>query len=101
SREIWWLHAARNHREQSFAAEARDLLASFPHVHAHVYYSDPGPDDREGRDYDSAGRLSGSLLADLGVPRDADAYLSGPLPFMDDLSAGLAALGLDASRIHT
>ena len=27
-REIWWLHGARNQREQSFAAEAHTLLAS-------------------------------------------------------------------------
>jgi len=32
---------------------------------------------------------------------DADAYLRGPTPFMDEVSAGLAALGIDASRIHT
>jgi ferredoxin-NADP reductase/MOSC domain-containing protein YiiM/ferredoxin len=101
SREIWWFHGARSRHDHSFAAEARDLLASLPNVHAHVCYSRPGPDDVEGRDFDSAGRLSGSLLTELGVPRDADAYLCGPTPFMDEISAGLAAFGLEASRIHT
>ena len=42
-----------------------------------------------------------SLLAELEPPRDAEAYLCGPTPFMDEISAGLAALGIDASRIHT
>ena len=100
-REIWWLHGARNRREHSFAAEARSLLASLPNVQTHVYYSRPDPDDLEGRDFDSAGRLTGSLLAELEPPRDAEAYLCGPTPFMDDISAGLAALGVDAPRIHT
>ena len=100
-REIWWLHAARSAREHSFAAEARALLASLPNVRAHVCYSRPSRDDLQGRDFDSAGRLSASLLAELEPPRDAEAYLCGPTPFMEDLSAGLAAIGLDASRIHT
>ena len=100
-REIWWLHGARSSRDHSFAAEARTLLASLPNVHAHVYYSRPDPNDLEGRDFDSAGRLTASLLAELEPPRDAEAYLCGPAPFMDEISAGLAAIGLDASRIHT
>ena len=100
-REIWWLHGARNGREHPFAAEARALLASLPNARAHVYYSRPGPDDLEGRDFDSAGRLTASLLAELKPPADAEAYMCGPAAFMDDISAGLAALGFDASRIHT
>jgi len=100
-REIWWLHGARNGREQSFGAEARGLLASLPNARAHVYYSRPGPDDREGRDFDTSGRLTASVLADLHPPGAAEAYVCGPTSFMDDISAGLAALGIDASRIHT
>ena len=100
-REIWWLHGARSSRDHSFAAEARALLASLPNAHAHVCYSRPGPDDLEGRDFDSAGRLTASLLAELEPPRDAEAYLCGPAPFMEEISAGLAAIGIDASHIHT
>jgi ferredoxin-NADP reductase/MOSC domain-containing protein YiiM/ferredoxin len=100
-REIWWLHSARNRREHSFAAEAQALLVSLPHTRRRVYYSRPGPDDVEGRDFDSAGRLTGSLLAELEPSRDAEAYLCGPTPFMDEISAGLAAMGIEASRIHT
>ena len=100
-REIWWLHGARNSREHPFAAEARTLLASLPNARAHVYYSRPGQNDREGRGFNSAGRLTGFMLAELGPPRDAEAYLCGPTPFMDDISAGLAAIGIDAAHIHT
>jgi ferredoxin-NADP reductase/MOSC domain-containing protein YiiM/ferredoxin len=100
-REIWWLHGARSRREHSFAAEARALLESLPNVRVHVSYSRPGTDDLEGRDFDSAGHLTASLLAQLEPPRDAVAYLCGPTPFMEEMSAGLAALGIEASRIHT
>ena len=100
-REIWWLYGARDSHEHPFAAETRALLASLPKARAQVYYSRPGPNDLEGRDFDSAGRLTAPLLAQLEPPSDAEAYLCGPTAFMDEISAGLAALGFDASRIHT
>jgi ferredoxin-NADP reductase/MOSC domain-containing protein YiiM/ferredoxin len=100
-REIWWLHGARSGRDHCFAAEARALLASLPNVHSHVSYSHPGEDDVEGHDFDSAGRLSAELLVELAPPRDAQAYLCGPIPFMEEISAGLAAMGVEASHIHT
>jgi ferredoxin-NADP reductase/MOSC domain-containing protein YiiM/ferredoxin len=100
-RVIWWLNGARNGREHPFAAEARGLLGSLANGQAHVYYSQPQPDDLKGRDFDSAGRLTASRLAELQPPPDAQAYLCGPIAFMDDISAGLAALGFDASRLHT
>ncbi len=100
-RDIWWLHGARNGREHSFAAEARALLGGLPNAHSHVYYSRPGPDDVEGRDFDAEGHLSGSILAELEPPPDAQAYLCGPVPFMDEISAALASAGIEASHIHT
>ena len=100
-REIWWIHGARNQAEHPFAAEAQALLASLPNARSHVYYSRPGPHDLKGRDFDSPGRLTASVLAELDPPRDAEAYLCGPAPFMDEISAALAAMGIDASRIHT
>jgi len=100
-REIWWLHGARSSRDHSFAAETRALLASLSNVRTHVYYSRPGPHDLEGRDFDSTGRLTPSVVGELEPPRDAEAYLCGPAPFMDEISAGLAAMGIDASHIHT
>jgi ferredoxin-NADP reductase/ferredoxin len=100
-REIWWLHGARSSRDHSFGAEVEGLLASFPNVRTHVCYSRPGPNDLEGRDYQKAGRLSAPVLAELEPPRNAEAYLCGPTAFMEEISAALAAIGLDASCIHT
>jgi ferredoxin-NADP reductase/MOSC domain-containing protein YiiM/ferredoxin len=100
-REVWWLHGARSSRDHSFAAEARSLVASLPNARIYVFYSRPGPDDVEGRDFDVTGRLSASLLAGLEPPRGAEAYLCGSAAFMEEISAGLVALGLGASRIHT
>ena len=101
-REIWWLHGARSSRDALVRRRGPRRSSRRSRTYArHVYYSRPGPNDLEGRDFDSAGRLTASLLAELEPPRDAEAYLCGPTPFMDEISAGLAAMGIDASRIHT
>jgi ferredoxin-NADP reductase/MOSC domain-containing protein YiiM len=101
SREIWWLHGARSRAEEPFAAESRSLLASLPHGRGHVWYSQPGPHDLLGRDYQAAGRLSAAAMAALDLPRDSDAYICGPAAFMADISAALLARGLDRARIRT
>jgi ferredoxin-NADP reductase/MOSC domain-containing protein YiiM len=100
-REIWWLQGARDRHEQPFAAEARALVAQLPNARAMTFLSRPGPADRPGRDFDRAGRLTADVLGELQPPADAEAYLCGPTAFMDEISAGLAALGVAAARIHT
>jgi hypothetical protein len=101
SRDIWWLHGARRRADEPFAAESRTLLAALPSAHRSICYSSPGPDDVQGRDYDTAGRLSAPVLAALDLPSDADAYLCGPPAFMADMSAALAVAGIQAARIRT
>jgi len=101
TRDIWWLHGARRRADESFAVESRALLAALPSAHRHICYSSPGPDDVQGRDYDTAGRLSAQVLGRLDLPRDAEAYLCGPPAFMADTSAALAAAGFQAARIRT
>ena len=100
-RDIWWLHSARNRAEEPFADESRLLLSGLSSAHRHVCYSRPAPGDVEGRDYQTAGRLSPSVLDELGLPRAADAYICGPTPFMQEVSAALVAMGIDGARIRT
>jgi ferredoxin-NADP reductase len=100
-REVWWLHGARDRREHSFAEEVRAILKMLPHAHSHIRYSAPGPGDRLSVDFDAPGRLGAPVLAELGVPRDADFYLCGPTGFMAGLRAGLADWGVSSNRIYT
>ena len=93
-REVWWLHGSRDRAEQPFATESRSLLARLARGHEHICFSHPGRDDVEGRDYQTRGRLSASILAELDLPRDAEAYLCGPAAFMADVSAALASMGV-------
>src|SRR4051794_2044274 len=86
AREIWWLHGARSSHDHPFAAEGRALLNSLPRARTHICYSRPARDDVEGTDFDTLGRLSAHVLADLDLPRNAEAYLCGPIPFMEEMS---------------
>jgi ferredoxin-NADP reductase/MOSC domain-containing protein YiiM len=99
-RDIWWLHGARGPREHPFAAEAHDLLVSLPHAREHVFYSNATPPERH-RAHAAAGRLTKGVLAGLGIPAGASAYICGPASFMTDMRDALTAIGVDPARIHT
>jgi ferredoxin-NADP reductase len=101
ARQVWWLHGARERGDHPFADEVRALLKALPGAHSHIRYSAPGPGDRPGIDFDAPGRIGAPVLAELGVPRDADFYLCGPPAFMAEFPAGLAGWGVSSTRIHS
>jgi ferredoxin-NADP reductase/ferredoxin len=98
TRPVWWVHGARSRAEHAFLDEAAGLLAELPDAHRLVCYSRPGPED-DG--FDVTGRLAGTVLEGAGVPTDADFYLCGPGPFMQDIAAALTAAGAAPERIST
>ena len=100
-RPVWWIYGARNRLDHPFAQETRDLLAKLPHARNYVQYSRPDATDRLGVDYDAVGRLSVPVLQKLGLPRECEFYLCGPPAFLEEFTAGLAALGVLPDRIHT
>jgi ferredoxin-NADP reductase/MOSC domain-containing protein YiiM/ferredoxin len=100
TREVWWLHAARDRQHHPFDAEARRVMLALIHGRRHVLYSKPGECDRLGEDYDASGHLSQAVLEEIGIPRDADVYLCGPARFMADMKSALASLGFAPERIH-
>ncbi|MFI0712420.1 MOSC domain-containing protein [Streptomyces inhibens] len=100
SRQVWWLHGARNGDDHVFAEESRELLKRLAHSHVRICYSRPRAADRHGIDYTDTGRLSAELLTRIGLPTDADAYLCGPIGFMTDLTDALTRQGLHPERVH-
>ena len=89
TREVWWVHSARERREDPLAAEAHALLAGLPHAHEYLRYTQ------------DQGRLSKDALTALGVPAGATAYVCGPDAFMADMRQALTAIGIEAGRIRT
>jgi ferredoxin-NADP reductase/MOSC domain-containing protein YiiM len=100
TRQVLWLHTARDREHHPFAAEVRRLMLALTHGRSYVCYSRPGSRDRIGEDFDAAGHLSRSVFDAVGVPRDADVYLCGPKRFMADMKATLATFGVTPERIH-
>jgi ferredoxin-NADP reductase len=100
TRQVLWLHAARDRQHHPFAAEVRRLMLALTHGRSYVCYSRPGSHDKIGEDFDATGRLSRSVFDAVGIPQEADVYLCGPVRFMSDMKEALAALGVSPARIH-
>lgn len=98
-RPVWWIHTAHDRAHHAFADESHALLAQLPDAHEHIYYTAEAPHPDEA--HITQGRPNAQSLAPLGIPADADAYLCGPVAFMDDLGGFLRDHGLRPERIHT
>lgn len=101
SRDVWWVHTARNGAQHAFKNECRELLRSLGRAHVLDLYTAPQASDVRGRDFDEQGRLSVDVLRRLQVPASADFYLCGPVPFLADVRSMLATLGIDPGRVRT
>jgi ferredoxin-NADP reductase/MOSC domain-containing protein YiiM len=100
SRVVWWIHTTHDVESHAFSREVADLLGRLPSAHSLVYYTTPG----EALAPDSgvrAGRLTAEIVAGLGLPTDAYAYVCGPETFMADTVAALAGVGIDPARVFT
>jgi ferredoxin-NADP reductase len=100
TRQVLWLHAARDRRHHPFAAEVRRLMPALAHARSYICYSRPDSGDKLGEDFDAPGHLSRSAFDTAGVPANADVYLCGPNPFMANMKQALATLGIAPERIH-
>jgi ferredoxin-NADP reductase len=100
TRQVMWLHTARDGRHHPFAGEVRRLLGALTNGRSYVCYTRPGSIDKPGEDFNATGRFSRSVFDELGLPPDADIYLCGPNRFMADMKEALAALGMAPERVH-
>ncbi len=100
TRQVLWMHAARDRRHHPFAEEVRRLMRALTRGRSYVCYTRPGSSDKIGEDFDATGHLSRSAFAEVGLPRDADVYLCGPTRFMADMKQELATFGKTPEQIH-
>jgi ferredoxin-NADP reductase/MOSC domain-containing protein YiiM len=100
TRQVTWLHTARDRNHHPFANEVRGLIRALPGSRSYVCYTKPESIDKTGEAFDATGRFSPSLFDKLALPRDADVYLCGPNQFMADMKQALTALGVAPERIH-
>jgi ferredoxin-NADP reductase/MOSC domain-containing protein YiiM/ferredoxin len=100
TRQIMWLHTARDGQHHPFASEVPRLMRALTNGRSYVCYTRPDALDKTGEDFNATGRFSRSVLDELGLPRDADIYLCGPNRFMADMREAITALGVAPERVH-
>ncbi|MFI9275742.1 MOSC domain-containing protein [Kitasatospora sp. NPDC052896] len=100
-RDIWWLHTAHNTEQQAFAQEAHALLDTLHSAHELVFHTAPDAAPETLPATVTHARLSPRILAGLGLPPDASAYVCGPEQFMTSVTKALVDLGLDPASVHT
>ncbi len=100
TRQVLWLYGTSDREHHPFAAEVRQLIQALAHGRSYVCYSRPGPHDRMAEDFDATGHLARSVFEQLGLPRNADVYLCGPVRFMGEMRDALTAVGVPPQRVH-
>ncbi len=100
ARQVWWIHTTHDADSHAFSDEVADLIGRLPSVHSLVYYTSPGQPPAPDSGI-RTGRLTSDVIALLGLPDLAIAYVCGPESFMDDVTEALADAGVDRGSIHT
>jgi ferredoxin-NADP reductase/MOSC domain-containing protein YiiM/ferredoxin len=100
TRQVMWLHTARDGQHHPFAGEVRGIMRALTNGRSYICYTRPDSIDKTGDAFNATGRFSRSVFDELRLPRDADVYLCGPTRFMKDMKEALAALGVARERIH-
>ncbi|HWO31678.1 MAG TPA: MOSC domain-containing protein, partial [Candidatus Acidoferrum sp.] len=100
TREVMWLHTARDGQHHPFAGEVRRLMRALTNSRSYVCYTRPDAIDKTGEDFNATGRFSRSVFDELGLPPGADVYLCGPTRFMADMKEALTAFGVARERVH-
>lgn len=101
---IYFIHGARNRREQAFAAHLLAKAEGHRNLSVHVRYS--AAENSSAFDSDvanweaSPGRVDMALLKALLPFDDYDFYLCGPADFMQQLYDGLRGLNVADERIR-
>ena len=100
TRQVLWIHAARDRQHHPFAAEVRSLMPALQNGRSYICYTRPGPNNEILKSFDAAGRLSQADLNNVGIPHDSDVYLCGPASFMEDMKQKLTDMGVAQARIY-
>ncbi len=85
-RPIIWAYACQNKDHHAFENQVNQLLESATIVEKNIFY------------FDSGQLLSDPLLATL--PKPADIYVCGSMPFMESMIGGLTALEHSTDHVH-
>jgi nitric oxide dioxygenase len=96
-----FVHGTHSGATHALGAEAKAMAAaSGGRVKVTNFYEQPRPQDRQGEDYDVAGRITPEWLQENTPLAGADYYLCGPRAFLRVFVGGLMQLGVPATQVH-
>lgn len=93
-RAVTFAYAATDTEHFPHRNEVEGCLRKLPNASSHVWLEQPEPSNAAVQ----SGRMNLAEVTDL--PRDAEHYLCGPLPFMQQQRRALIERGVESSRIH-
>jgi hypothetical protein len=99
-RAIHLYYGLRHSGEHAYKKTLEQLAGSYPNFHLNVLYSRPGPEDVQGRDFQSTGHVDIDLLRRTLPHGRHQFYVCGPPPMMESLVPALHAWGVLADDIH-
>ncbi len=99
TRDIVFLHGARNGTQQAFTHELEHIKQNHPGVTMRKLFSQPDAADTIGENYDARGRIKFSEVQTLLPSLDAEFYLCGPAAMTADLIAKLREAGVDDADV--
>lgn len=99
-RDTWFYYGVRNSSEHVMAKHLKKLATAHDNFHLRICYSDPLPDDVQGRDFDITGHISVDLFKSDLPSNNYDFFICGPPPMMDAITHGLAEWKVPEERIH-
>ena len=85
-RPIIWVYACQNEAHHAFNMEVNKLLEKAENVERHIFY------------FESGQILDADWLAKL--PKPADIYVCGSMPFMESMIDGLVTLDHGVDSVH-
>ena len=100
-RPVHFLYSTQNSAHYPLRKDVEAALKGMPNAGKGVYFTNPGPDDHLGADFDVEGRITVDKIRSFCQHPDADFYICGPIDFMKDMSNALQQIGVLPGRIHT
>ncbi len=99
-REVWFFFGARNRNDHIQKDYLEKIAAEHDNVHLQVCYSQAGPNDAKGRDYQHASRVTVDLMKELLPSNNYEYFICGPGAFMKSITDDLAAWGVPDKSVH-
>lgn len=100
-KDIFFIHAARSLEAHALREELANLARQNDNLHLFIVYETVRENDVIGKDYHRQGRLKLDEIPAACLPQEADYYLCGPVPFMQEQHQALLKLGIPPERIFS